>query len=558
MVRLFALIAALCTAVLPPIALAAACIVVSIPDHAHAEDAAPVTSKTRFECPGCLVPAQPDAERCGQCGVSFKKLEYECPKCKHAIGWDTVRCPNCGLGFDAPTAGDKEKRSAKERQMPAQRDFLKNPPDADTNPGMEVHGRSLTLWRTGRELSFSGTKTITRFVEDLSLNVTRLGGVQGLSFYTQAEFLGDPNLRPQNSVQLKLREAYFRYQSEDASTQLQAGRQYINSGVTREFVDSIFWHQMLGDRLGFEVHGGHPVATNDSTPGGDIEFGTRIFYRGLPKVLSRTFRDLTIGFSYREELWSSRVVRRDLGFDVSFSPNWSIDVGGHAYYSAVTEEIYDARFSFVARPSNWMQLTFDYRYIVPSALLPANSMFITFADDKRHELEFDADFYPSDRLKLRGFARFFLIPNDSFNTSLSNVKIDLKTDVPYEIGAGFSLKHGQTIKGEFGAETSLLVKGGMHRYEGATVRQASIVQFRMYEMVSYDVADVHTIKGSIDVHLEAYDGKVYKRQNSAGTVTLTAGYMYDHKYSFTIGGDYRSSPNFTNTYDVFAKLEVPF
>jgi hypothetical protein len=546
-VRTFALLAVL----------VAAWVAASSPREAHAQDTASVTSKTRFECPGCLTPAQPDAERCTGCGVSFKKLEYECPKCKAAIAWDATRCASCGLGFDAPSANEKEKRSAKERSMPATRDFIKNSPDAEAKKGIEVHGRSLTLWRTGRELSFDGTTTIHRFVEDLSVNVLNLG-VPELSFHGQAELLGDPNLRPQNSVQPKLREAYFRYQTEDASTQIQAGRQWINSGVARSFVDSLFWHQMLGDRLGFEVHGGHPVSTNKDTPGGDIEFGTRVFWRGLPKVVSRTFRDLTLGFSYREELWSSRVVRRDLGFDFSFSPTWSVDISGHAYYSAVVEDIYDARFTFVARPTDWAQLTFDYRYIVPSALLPANSMFMTFADDLRHELELDLDLYPSDRLKLRGYARAYVIPNDSFNTALTNVKIDLDTEVPYELGTGFSLKHGQVVKGELGAEASILVKSGIHRFEGATVRHANILQFRVYEMVSYDVADVHTIKGSIDLHLEAYSGKVYRRQNSAGTLTLTAGYVYDHKYSFTIGGDYRSSPNFTNTYDVFAKIEVPF
>jgi RNA polymerase subunit RPABC4/transcription elongation factor Spt4 len=521
-------------------------------------------AESRFECPSCLAPVAPDADHCPECGLSFKKLEYECPKCKTVIGYDTKVCPNCGLVFDAPAAGTKEKRSATPRDMPPVRDFIKNPDAPEDPDALQVHGFSLSLWRTGKETSFDGRTTITRLAEDLNFEILHIG-IPELSFHASALVLSDQSQRPENALTFNLREAYLRYESQDEKTQVNVGRQYITSGVTREFVDSFFLHQMFGDRVGVEVFGGHPVATETMDAGGDLMGGFRVFYRGLlPKSLEHLFgspnvRDLTIGFSMEEELFDSRTVRQRFGFDVSLSPSWNYDISGHAYYDLITDGLYDARFTFAARPVPGIQITFDYQYVVPSALLPANDLFSIFASDTHHQFEIDVDLFAGDRLKLTALAKLIHVPVQSFRTKITNTPINTGDVDPYQMGAGFSYKHGTApFKGEFGGQISFMDKGGIERYQGATVKEASMIILRGYEMISYEVAEKHKVKGSVEAQLEAYDGQVYVHQNTAVTLTLTGGYTYNDLYSFTLGGDYRSTPDFTNTGDIFAKVEVRF
>ncbi len=524
----------------------------------QAKGGATTATPSHFVCPGCLRPISPDADHCPGCGLSLKKLEYECPKCHTTISWDTTKCPKCGLAFDPPAPGTTEKRSAADRSMPNTRDFLSdNDDDAPDKKGLEVHGFSLTTWRTGDEVTNDGRESISRFIEQLNVEILHIY-VPELSFHFEGLLLRDPNFGPGNKAQFMLQEAYLRYETLDASTEVNVGRQYVNCGVTREFIDAIFVHQMFGDRLGVELFGGVPVDTDYSSPEGNMEAGGRLFWRGVPKVASDYLRDLTLSFSFREELWVSRIVREDLGFDFSLSPTWDTDLSGHAYYSLVAKCVYDARATFEWRAASWFQFTADYRYYVPSAMLPADSIFLAFANGETHEFELDADFWPSERLKLRGYARIYYTPNAAFTTSVSSTYINIGSDAPYEFGGGASYKYGEIVKLETGLEAGLLEKGGLEQNEGATTEEANMLQFRIYQMASYDVALQHTIKGTLDFHIEANDGKVYQSQNTSTTITLTATYMYDHKYSFTLGGDYRSTPNFSNTYDVFAKLEVPF
>jgi hypothetical protein len=537
---------------------------------ALAQDASSVSSssvaaktddaKAFFECPGCLRKVPADAERCPECGVSFKKLEYECPRCKATVAYDATQCPSCGLKFDAPTPDAHEKRSATERSMPATRDFLKNP---ETPPGdeLEVHGQSITLFRGGRERSRTSEETVDRYVEDLSVNVLHIG-VKGLSFHSSALAMYTDAPRDLQTYgepfQFLLKEGYLRYETDDEKTQVQAGRQLVASGVTREFLDGLFIHQMFGDRLGLEGWGGHPVSTEKSDATGDGELGGRIFFRGVPKLLTRLLRDLTIGVSAQEERWGWHTVKRQVGVDLSFSPSWSYDLSGHAYFDLVTEALYDARATFVARPIALIQLTADYRYLVPSSFLPKDSIFVVFADDKRHEFELDLDFWPSERLKVHGFAELYYIPERAFNTTVTDTLIEPKDNMPYRLGAGISYKHGSLLRGEFGVEGSLIVKGGLERYQGATVYGSSVVVGRVYEMLNYEVAAKHMLRASLDGQVEAYDVKIYLKRNEAFTVTGTLGYTYDAKYGLTIGGDWRRTPDFDNTVDFFARAEVDF
>lgn len=534
-------------------------VLAAITTPAAAQDVAPVGSTaggTRFECPGCLVPVDPSAARCPECGVSFKKIEYECPKCKATVPYDAPRCSGCGLAFDAPTPGRREKRTAVERSMPAVRDFLRATPPAPEE-GVEVHGRSSTGFRHGRETSFDGTTTIDRGYEDLSLDVLRIG-IPELSFHGDLELLADPNLRPRGRVALDLREAFFRYENREATTQIQLGRQLVTCGVAREFVDGVFLHQLVGDRLGLEVFGGHPVATDKSSPDGDWALGGRIFYRGLPKTVARALRDMTIGFSFLGETWGWQRVKEYLGFDFSISPTWSYDVSGHVYLDMLAGSVSDARLTFNGRPMSFVQVTADYHYVIPSTLLPKSSIFWVFASDERHELELDLDFCLGERLKLQGRARLIHVVNPSYTTEESNVLIDQGDDDPVELGAGIAYRHGEKLRSVAGIDASVLYDKGMHRYEGATVRMASILQLRGYEMLVVEVADRHFLRASADLHLEAYDGGIYAARNVAFAATLTGGYSYDERYTGTVGGDYRTTPDFKGTGDVFVKLEVRF
>jgi hypothetical protein len=549
------------------VALLAACVFVVAPGITRADDTKPDTSsQSRYECPACLRPVSPDAERCPGCGLSFKKLEYICPACSATIPYDTTVCPNCGQHFDPPAPGDKEKRSATARSMPDSRDFQQSADKGDEKPGIEVHGHSITLFRTGRETSFDGTTTVNRALEDLSITIARIG-IPELSFHGSALFLYDQNQRPRSAQALTLEEAYLRYESLDEKTQLNVGRQFINCGVTREFVDSVFVHEMFGDRLGVEAFGGVPVEAEKANMSGDVEGGARVFFRGLPKIVSSTFRDLTVGFSVRDELWDWHQIRQDMGVDLNFSPIWSVDISGHAYYSFIYKDWYDARATLAVRPTGWLELTADYRYEVPSELLPANSLFVVFAEDRRHEFEGDIDIYPGERLKLRAYVRVYWVPNEAFWTQRQVVNgtvlyqgtyIDLQSDFPREYGGGFSYKHGTTIKGELGGELSLMQKGTMHQYQGATATMASVIQARIYEKLDFEVVEKHWIRASIDGHVEANDGKIYLARNYAATIGLTGGYSYDRKYTFVVGGDYRRTPDFLNTYDAFVKFEVQF
>lgn len=529
------------------------------PSPSPAGSSAP-SGPTPFECPSCLHAVGPEADHCPECGLSFKKLEYECPKCKASIPYDAKVCPSCGLKFDAPPAGERDKRQTSERAMPPVRDFVNNP--APASDGVEVHGSSVTLARTGMERGArGGEERVDKLVEDLNVNVIHLG-LRGLSFHSAVSLMytGAPrDLQNYGGpVQLTLREAYLRYESEDERTQIQAGRQFVNSGVETGYLDGLFAHQVFGDRLGVEGYFGHPVSTQKADPTGDWELGGRVYYRGIPKLMSRLFRDLTIGVSAVEERWDWHTVKRRIGFDLSFSPSWNYDFISHMYYDLVTEQVCDARAAFVARPASFLQLTLDYRYLVPSALLPADSIFSVFADDKRHEFEFDLDVYPLERIKIHSYAELYYIPQDKYTTTVTNATITPKDTTPYKLGVGASYKHGEVIRGELGFETSLLVKGGLQRYQGATVYGSSVLIGRVYETLSCLIDGKHLLRGSLDGMYEAYDVKIFQRRNSAFQVTGSAGYTYDSRYGITLGADWRVTPDFDSTGDFFARVEVYF
>jgi hypothetical protein len=533
--------------------------------RAEAQDTAPVGTGSRatYECPGCLAVVDAACKECPQCGIRFRPVAYQCPKCGAPVERDATQCLSCGVKFDPPSS-DRERRTVPPRAMPEPRDFLFAPAPAKED-GPVFHGKSISLWRTYRAIGDGGgTAVVSQFVEDLWVDAAHLG-IPELSFRASAlahADLGPKDARPSDEKALvfQLREALLRYEISDSSVVANLGRHFVNQGVARLFVDGGSAHVLVGERLGLEAFAGLPVESERASPAGSWAVGGRVYWRGLPPLgyreTPRVFRDLTIGWTFLDERWTGDPAKRLTGFDMSWSPSWWVDLAGHCTWDLLShgQEIADARGALTLRPATGLQVVLEYRYIVPSDLLPKTDVFFSFANDRRHEAELRITYQPTVRLTLAGGVIGYYVFNDRFVTSATNVTVRLGPEQPYQLYGRVTWTHGGgSLTGEAGFEASLLEKG--QNRTGADVAQASVAQARAWDRERLELGEKYAVLGSVELHLEAFDNDILRRNHAVG-LTGSLGFEYDRFLTVTAGGSIRETPDFRATGEGFAKVEV--
>lgn len=157
---------------------------------------------------------------------------------------------------------------------------------------------------------------------------------------------------------------------------LSLGRQFIYAGVlSSEQIDGgqfrlSFW------KVGLTGYFGVPVEYEYDNRSKDFVTGGRLFYADSK---------VEVGFSGVYSTDDGEENREWIGGDLWVRPIRWLEVNGRLYYSLLSEEIYDASFLPVLKPTSSLQIVLKYSRTVPSEYIDKTSIFSVFSTDAVQE-----------------------------------------------------------------------------------------------------------------------------------------------------------------------------
>jgi hypothetical protein len=282
-------------------------------------------------------------------------------------------------------------------------------------PGF-AHERDIEQCRATADLSDYCRRLLVPFYEYLTLRAENFG-VKGLS----VEFAGwgvvdmadrfDPTKAarvPQRSdnattpgVGGDVLVGTIEYQSRDHKLDVRLGRQFLFIGApySTQF-DGLYARYTFPYDLSLAVYGGG--ATPRSADAGrdalNPMYGGRLAWSRLDQG--------GVGVAYTEELTTGgELVRRQLGVDAFALLPKHLELYGTGLLDLAGMQIDEAMLTAAWMPTPRFKLALDYSYLVPSAIIPKDSIFSIFSDSFYHDAGLDLFYRATPRLKLSAQAK---------------------------------------------------------------------------------------------------------------------------------------------------------
>jgi hypothetical protein len=376
-------------------------------------------------------------------------------------------------------------------------------------------------------ISISAHGIKTSFTDSLELVLSTWGAVNlGSLDSGQAWWNGYTNT---GRVSGDLDLAFVKAELARRAVMVQLGRMMVSQGNSRMVqMDGLSLRLRLP--AGFAVAGyvGSPVATRFGTrvgdytenpAHGDVTAGGRLSWTH-PRLLE-------IGASFAQD-WDRGVTsRQDLAGDLRLTPVASLTMAGYLDYALSDSAVAEANGSVLWLASRKVQVSLDYRYLVPSLLLARDSILSVFSDTARNDIggNLHLSLVPALSLDLGGAV---LLLDGGDTGGRGNAR------ATWQPGKGASV----------GAEVSYVTTAN----GSDLASRNSFVGFRVFGR-----KELGRFLGTLDLQDYLFDKSVNGQTNSfLGTASL--GYLIGSGWSATVAGSGAVTPYFSSRFDVLAKL----
>ncbi len=312
---------------------------------------------------------------------------------------------------------------------------------------------------------------------------------------------------------------------------LTVGRQLISEGISRMVqIDGAEARVALPAGFALSGYAGSPVSPRFATRGGDFAAGNlrATFTTGGRASWSRPGL-LDVGASLAMATDHGDPSRQDFGADFRLTPHRLVQLTGTTWWSLYEGRLGEASFAAMLFPVAHLDVTLDYRHVLPDLFLPRNSILSVFVSEKRNDVG-GALHYDGVR--------------------------DLALDADYhlliqDVGQGhwarargtYSLRGGPATTA--GAELSLLSNAGT----ATSLNGNGYKELRLFGSRRMAQAFLSTL----DLMSWFYENPVNGQKRSLAA-TATVGYELGRGWRATVAGTAGSTPYLERQFEVMAKL----
>jgi len=263
---------------------------------------------------------------------------------------------------------------------------------------VDLQGRLTTLVYTQERFDVGGDDTQVPLLQFATFDVRDLAN-PSLSFHFDGYAKVD--LQDQTydeNLDGNITYAYLQWRDRPHGLSLRAGRHFVRSGVSSEYLDGLSGDWLSPVHVGFQGFAGRQVNSETGGGSGDLEWGGRVYYR-QPRF--------EVGVSGMEARDDDRVAFARLGADGWVQITDTVAVNAHGFWDRISEEWYDYQFLATWQATGALFLSADYGQVIPNLFLSHTSIFgnMIFSDTEQRELGLRADYEVTRHLVLSANAR---------------------------------------------------------------------------------------------------------------------------------------------------------
>ena len=326
---------------------------------------------------------------------------------------------------------------------------------------------------------------------------------------------------------------------------LKLGRQVVADGVARNVqIDGAEGRLAIPGGFSLSGYAGQPVAPRFATRGGDLAVGNvRATFTAGGRASWQYAGLLEVGASYAQATDHGDPSRQDLGADFRLTPHRLVQLTGSSFWSLYDARLGEAAFAAQIFPSRQVQVTLDYRHVLPDLFLPRNSILSVFVSEKRNDLGGAVRWVPARDLALD--ADYHLLIQDEGKGHWARGKATYHPGGPTTtVGAEYSL-----LKNNNG--TSPINDNGYHEVRLFGARSIAQVITGTLDLMAYFFdKDIRPSGGQgAQAAGQAGDGTSY----SLGA-TATLAYQFARGWRAALAGTAGSTPFLERQFGIMAKL----
>jgi hypothetical protein len=308
----------------------------------------------------------------------------------------------------------------------------------------------------------------------------------------------------------------------------QAGRQYINEGVTTDHVDGLYLRSDLAMRFTAAGFIGSPATeTTDGFRGGDLIFGGRVAHT-VPSLYS-------IGVSMVQTNDGSSHLRQEEGVDLWLHPLKQIDIAGRSVYNSLTNHWNEHDYTATITPFAPLRISasisnFDYRHYFHHVTTSALSVRAGGALDPREELT-----------AAGGTVGFTVMKNLNVSGDYKHYNYEIRDDADY-YGGGITY----SIPDNMSAGVSY------HRMDGGGGQRNRYNEYRVYASKKFGRSDL-----TLDFWDDALDASINRTKNTY-SFSAVAGHDFSRDLRVAADLEYLQSIDFDNDLRGLIKVVYAF
>jgi len=311
---------------------------------------------------------------------------------------------------------------------------------------------------------------------------------------------------------------------------LKLGRQVVADGNARMVqIDGGEGRLALPGGFGLSGYAGLPVAPRFATRGGELAVGNvRATFAAGGRASWQYPGILDVGVSYAQATDHGDPSRQDLGADFRLTPHRMLQLTGSSWWSLYEDRL--GEFSLAAQvfPVRNLDVTLDYRHVLPDLFLPRNSILSVFVSDKRNDVGGAVHWGASRELALD--ADYHLLIEDSGKGHWLRGKATLHPGGPATtVGAEYSL-----VKGSGG---------------NSPINDNGYNEVRLFGARKF----AEVITGTLDLMAYFFDRDVNAESRSLAA-TATLAYQFARGWRAALAGTAGSTPFLERQFDIMAKL----
>ncbi len=310
---------------------------------------------------------------------------------------------------------------------------------------------------------------------------------------------------------------------------LKVGRQMVADGTAR-MVQLDGGEARIALPAGFALSGyaGSPVAPRFATRGGELAVANiRATFATGGRVSWQYPGLLDVGASAAMATDHADPSRQDVGADFRLTPHRMLQLTGSTWWSLYEGRLGEASFAALIFPIRYLDVTVDYRHVLPDLFLPRNSILSVFVSKKRNDVGGAVHWGGLKNLALD--ADYHLLLQDSGQGHWGRAKATFHPGGPATTA---------------GAEVSVLENSGV-----SAINDNGYQEVRLFGARQLAAA----VTGTLDLMAYFFDKDVNGEPRSLAA-TATLAYEFARGWRAALAGTAGSTPFLKTQLEIMAKL----